>query len=94
VVSQHATLEDIVPATVDLSPEEILLSANALFRAEQHKDLRYAIADKIEDLRHYDVQAMDRVVAIAHWGRSGSILLASLLDGHDDVMMLPAARSD
>ena len=83
-----------MPAPVYLSQDEILRNANALFRAEQCKDLRGVIADKIEDLRHYDVQAMDRVVAITFWGRSGSILLASHLDGHDDVMMLPATRSN
>jgi hypothetical protein len=79
---------------VYLSPKEILQNGNALFRAEQSKDLRGVIASKIEDLREYDVQAMDRVAAITFWGRSGSILLASYLDGHDDVIMLPATRSD
>ena len=74
------------PANLTSDPEEILLRANALFRAEQSKDLRGVIAEKIEDLRHYDVLAMDRVVAIMMWGRSGSLLLASYLDGHEDVM--------
>jgi hypothetical protein len=37
---------------------------------------------------------MDRVAAITYWGRSGSVLLPSHLDGHDDVMMLPGTRSD
>jgi hypothetical protein len=81
-------------APVYLRTEEILHTANALFLAEQAKDLRGVIAGKIEDLRHYDVQGMDRVASIAFWGRSGSILLASLLDGHDDVIMLPGVRSD
>jgi hypothetical protein len=71
------------------NPEEILLRANALFRAEQSKNLRGEIAEKIEDLQHYDVLAMERVVAILSWGRSGSLLLSSYLDGHEDVMMLP-----
>ena len=69
--------------------EEIRLRSTALFRAEQSQDLRDVIAEKIEDLRHYDVLAMERVVAILSWGRSGSLLLSSYLDGHDDVMMLP-----
>jgi hypothetical protein len=77
-----------------LSSGDILLNAKALFRAEQSRDLRSLIADKIDDLRHYDVQAMERVAAILCWGRSGSVLLASHLDGHDDVIMLPALRSD
>lgn len=79
-------------AKVTFNPEDILLSANALFRAEQSKDLRGVIAEKIEDLQHYDVLAMERVVAICPWGRSGSFLLASYLDGHEDVVMLPATR--
>ena len=53
-----------------------------------NKDL---IASKITDLRHYDVLGIDRVAAICCWGRSGSYLLASLLDGHDDVIMLPTS---
>jgi hypothetical protein len=75
----------VIPA----NPEELLLRAQALFRAEQSQDLRDVIAEKIEDLRRYDVLAMDRAVAICAWGRSGSVLLASYLDGHDDVVMLP-----
>ncbi|MGH6846613.1 MAG: sulfotransferase [Methylocella sp.] len=78
---------------VTFNPEEILLSANALFRTEQSKDLRGVIAEKIEDLQHYDVRTMERVVAICPWGRSGSYLLASYLDGHGDVVMLPSTRS-
>jgi hypothetical protein len=71
------------------NPDEILLRANALFREEQSQDLRSVIAEKIEELGHYDVHAMDRVAAILSWGRSGSVLLASYLDGHEDVLMLP-----
>jgi hypothetical protein len=77
------------PAELPFSPEELLVRANALFHAEQCKDLRGVVAEKIEDLRHFDVPAMDRIVAILMWGRSGSLLLASYLDGHDDVIMLP-----
>jgi hypothetical protein len=82
----------MMSAKVTLSPEEILLRANALFRTEQSKDLRGIIAEKIEDLQYYDVLAMERVVAVCYWGRSGTILLSSYLDGHGDVMMLPATR--
>ena len=76
------------------NPDEILLRAKASFHAEQSQDLRTVIADKIEELRHYDVQAIDRIVAILSWGRSGSVLLASYLDGHEDVMMLPELAPD
>jgi hypothetical protein len=70
-------------------PEGILLRATALFRADQFKDLQRAIGNKVEGLRHYDVLAMERIVAIVPWGRSGSVLLASYLDAHEDVIMLP-----
>jgi hypothetical protein len=76
-----------------LNQEEVLSRArNSLFAA-QTSDLRTLIDRKIEDLRHYNVAAMDRVVAICYWGRSGSLLLASYLDGHDNVVMLPTNRS-
>ena len=69
--------------------EEIVLKANALFHAEQSKDLRDLISDNIGKLQLYDVPRMERIVAIVMWGRSGSFLLASYLDGHEDVITLP-----
>jgi hypothetical protein len=83
-------LETFNLATQYSSPEEILLKANALFRAEQSDDIRAVIAEKIEDLRHYDVLRFERVAAILCMGSSGSLLLASYLDGHENVLMLPA----
>jgi hypothetical protein len=80
-------------APVGLNQEELLQKAYAAHRAEeQSKDLSVLIARKLEDLRYYEVGAMERAVAICSWGRSGSILLASYLDGHDDVVMLPTDR--
>jgi hypothetical protein len=81
--------EPIRGVELPLSPGEILERANVLFDTAQAKNLRGIVAEKIADLRHYDVPAMDRVAAILMWGRSGSLLLASYLDGHDDVIMLP-----
>jgi Sulfotransferase family len=78
---------------VTSNPEEILLRANTLFRAEQSLDLRENIAEKIQELRHYDILGMDRVAAILMLGRSGSLLLASYFDGHEDVIMLAEDRS-
>jgi len=46
-------------------------------------------ARKIELLRHYEVTEMQEALAICFWGRSGSYLLASYLDGHPDVVSLP-----
>ncbi len=88
-MSLEITKESTTRSERAFDTEEILLRANGLFRPEQSKDLRGVIAEKIEDLRHYDLQAMERIVAIVSWGRSGSLLLSSLFDGHEDVMMLP-----
>jgi len=83
----------IVPEEPTFSPPEIMLRVDELFRAEKSLDLHAVVAGKLENLRHYDVQAMDRVAAILMWGRSGSVLLASYLDGHEDVLMLPELAS-
>ncbi len=77
----------------DLSQEQILQRAQTLSRAEYAKDLRALITRKVEDLRYYDVPNMERAVAVCHWGRSGSWLVDSYLDGHDDVVLLAMAAA-
>jgi hypothetical protein len=52
------------------------------------------IAGKLDLLKCYDVAAMERVVAICFWGRSGSHLLASYLDGHDELVLMPENRGE
>jgi hypothetical protein len=70
--------------------EAMLQHARALFHAEEAKDdLQSHVAWNIGDIRHFDVENMERVVSILPCGRSGSFLLTSYLDGHDDVLMLP-----
>ncbi|MGP0094480.1 MAG: hypothetical protein ACLPKB_31725 [Xanthobacteraceae bacterium] len=73
--------------------EEVLLRVLSSFCAEPDYSLRDLIERKIQDLGHYNVASMDRAVAICAWGRSGSMLLASYLDGHDNVLMLPTLLS-
>ena len=73
--------------------EPLLQRARAFVRAQETKDSQSLAASKIEDIRHFDVAGMQRVVAICRWGSSGSLLLASNLDGHDDVIMLPGNLS-
>lgn len=80
------------PIRLGLNREETLRRAYRSFDSEITRDLTALIASKVEDLRYYDVPNMDRVVAICYWGRSGSFLLASYLDGHGDVVMLPKSR--
>lgn len=52
-------------------------------------DWRSIVAGKAEAVSQFDVEGMDRVVAICACGRSGSVLLASYFDGHDDVVLMP-----
>jgi Sulfotransferase family len=74
--------------------ETMMQLARALFRAEERKDLRSLIANKTEEIRHFDIAGMERAVAICTNGPTGSILLASFLDGHNDVIMMPKALSE
>jgi len=83
-----------MPAPIYLSTAEILRRTEALFGAERSLDLTSAIADKTREIARYDVMGMRRVAAVEAWGRSGSVLLASYLDAHEDVIMLPALHSD
>jgi hypothetical protein len=90
LMSQYAAFRSGGPFPAQ---ESMLQHARALFRAEEAKGLQSLVASKIEDIRHFDVASMERAVAICTCGRSGSMLLASYLDGHDDVIMLPNDRS-
>jgi hypothetical protein len=75
--------------------EELLLqNARAFYRGEEVKNLQSLVTGKIEDIRYLDVGGMQRAVAICACGPTGSILLASYLDGHDDVVMLPLHLSE
>jgi hypothetical protein len=73
--------------------EPLLQRARTFFHAEETKDSQSLAASKIEDIRRFDLAAMQRAVAICNCGSSGSVLLASYLDGHDDVIMLPGHLS-
>jgi hypothetical protein len=63
--------------------------ARALHLTQLAKAPPHLIAKKIEILRNYDALNMDSALAIFSWGRSGSFLVASYLDGHDQIVMLP-----
>lgn len=49
---------------------------------------------KAEILIGYDAPGMMRAATICHWGRSGSVLLASYLDNHPDIITLPNQTSE
>jgi len=70
--------------------DELLGRAHAFFGASPAGAPDAPTARRLSDIRHFDLEGMQGVVAICAWGSSGSLLLASFLDGHDDVIMLPA----
>jgi hypothetical protein len=69
--------------------ESMMRRAHDFFRAEDAKDTTSLVAAKMEAIRRFDAPGMQRVVALCAYGRSGTVLLASYLDGHDDVVTLP-----
>jgi hypothetical protein len=82
-----------IPIGFDNSPDEILQLAARQYR--EHQDAARALVPaKLALLRDYDAPGMDRAATICHWGRSGSVLLASYFDGHDDVITLPNQTSE
>jgi hypothetical protein len=82
-----------IPIGFDNSPDEILQLAARQYR--EHQDAARALVPaKLALLRDYDAPGMDRAATICHWGRSGSVLLASYFDGHDDIITLPNQTSE
>jgi hypothetical protein len=73
-------------------PDETLQKSFESYRAAAPLTAAH-VADKVQLARGYDVLHMDRAVAILFWGRSGSLLLASYLDGHDETLVMPAMTS-
>jgi hypothetical protein len=82
-----------IPLGFDDSQDEILRLAARQYR--EHQDAARALVPaKLALLKDYDAPGMDRAATICHWGRSGSVLLASYFDGHDDVITLPNQTSE
>ena len=82
-----------MPIRLAGSPNEMLQRAFDAYAGERDASATL-VAQKLELLSHYDVPGMVRAVSICFWSRSGSFLLASYLDGHDHVVLLPTNRSD
>jgi hypothetical protein len=72
--------------------EEGMRRALDSYRAAQARGFDSLIAKSVADLRHFDVPGMDDIVSVCYWGRSGSVLLASFLDKHPNVVLLPGLR--
>jgi hypothetical protein len=74
-------------AFAETSDETLQQAVRAYSREQQ--SLRALVPRKLEVLRRYDIPGMEEAVSICFWGRSGSWLLASYLDGHEDLIVLP-----
>lgn len=82
-----------LPITLGEQPDDLLRRAHVTYIGRRDA-ARALVSEKLELLRLFDPPGMDRGVAICHWGRSGSILLASYLDGHPDTVALPGFTSE
>jgi Sulfotransferase family len=95
-VSDGAALAspDIGPAARSLvaglaaSQSEPVCAAVASYEAQAAHSATL-VAAKCELLRQYDPPGIENAVAVCFWGRSGSHLLASYLDGHDHLLSMP-----
>jgi hypothetical protein len=77
-----------MPIAFGESLDHVLQLAHRWY-ADGCEGVRILVADKLELLQQFDVPQMQAAVALCFWGRSGSYLLASYLDGHEDIVMLP-----
>lgn len=83
----------MAPLGFDEGADGILKSAAHSYR-EHTEAARALVAAKLAILRRYDAPGMDRAATICHWGRSGSVLLASYFDGHEDIITMPNQTSE
>lgn len=81
------------PVHLDDSPDEILQLAARTYR-ECREKASVLVPAKKALLKAYDAPGMERAATICHWGRSGSVLLASYFDAHEDIITLPNQTSE
>jgi hypothetical protein len=81
-----------IPIEFGASTDEVLQTAYRAY-SEDPAAIQVRATAKRGLLRQYDPPGMIRAANICHWGRSGSFLLASYLDSHPDIVMLPMLES-
>jgi hypothetical protein len=81
-----------MPISIDDRDDATLALAHAHYRAHLEVALG-RVAEKRPLVQNYDIAEMQDAVAICHWGRSGTLLLASFLDGHEDIIAMPRLMS-
>jgi hypothetical protein len=72
--------------------DEVLQHAFASYTSETDK-IQTLVESKRELVRLYDIDGMTRTATILHGGSTGSVLAASFLDNHSDIVMLPMLTS-
>ncbi len=82
-----------IPFGFDSCNDVLLQRASARY-ADAHDNAAALVASMLESARRYDVMGMEQILAICFWGRSGSFLLASYLDGHEHTVVLPGLTSE
>jgi hypothetical protein len=75
------------------TPQALLARARGRFAEMEDESTPARIASQTQNAHHFEIDGMHRVVSICRWGSSGSLLVASNLDGHDDVILLPGNLS-
>ena len=83
---------DWVDASREAPPEQFAQGVLQHYR-DSAADLAALAAGKQALAGLYDVAGIVRIVNICFWGRSGSYLLASYLDDHDDILTMPMVAS-
>lgn len=73
--------------------DPLLCAAAALYADCDEKSLPQ-VEEKRAHARGYDISNMRRAATICHWGRSGTVLFASFLDSHPEVLILPNQLSE
>jgi hypothetical protein len=73
--------------------EWLIERSRDFFSSQQAGGPHSPTARTLPDIRYFDLAGMQRVVSILPYGKGGGLLLASYLDGHDDLISLPAYLS-
>lgn len=94
VLLSAARYEASMPLDLAKSADEKLQRAYRSYLDGQGAGTRHLVSAKLDILGHYDVPGMKEAAALCCWGRSGSLLLASYLDGHNDIVMMPMIKGE
>jgi len=87
---RSATLR--IPIGFGASTDEVLQRAYRSY-SDEYGAIQGRAADKLALVRQFDVPGMNRAMSICHCGGSGSLLAASYLDNHPDIVILPMLTS-